>query len=173
MNSADTISVRSSSGAARQEAGERDGNAGFSLLEMVIGLTVLSIALLGLGVLLVANERARENTALEVQATHLLRNVAESIRSVTFADTADQFDNYYFTDTESGATGLVQVFRNEMDTSAAAQILGFPRDLDGDDLADNVSVTNYNLLPVKIEVYFDTLDGTLTRELYLILSDED
>ena len=173
MNSTEYISLHSFSDAARQEAGERDGNAGFSLLEMVNGLSVLSIALLGLGVLLVANERARENTALEVQVTHLLRNVAESVRSVTFADTADQFDNYYFTDTESGATGLVQVFRNEMDTSADAQILGFPRDLDGNDLADNVSVTNYNLLPVKIEVDFVTADGTQTRELYLILSNED
>ncbi len=168
MNHTEPIAFNSPSEGARQGARKEARNAGFSLLEVMMGLTVLTVALLGLGALLVANERTREASAQNVQATHRLRSIAENIRSVQFADVSFWYSNYAFVDLVSGAPGTTKAFLNEMDSSPDALLLGLPRDLDGDGLVSNTNVTSYDLLPMKVTI---TL-GAETYSLFFLLSDE-
>ena len=53
---------------------------GFSLVEMLIALAVLSVGLLGAAGMLLESLRAQAESRREVAATHLLREVAERIR---------------------------------------------------------------------------------------------
>ena len=140
-----------------------------------MSLTVLTFGFMGLGALLIANERSNELTAEEAITTNALRSVAERMRSTPFEDVANTYRDFVFTvDGLDQGLGLVTVLEDETDSSADAVALGLPRDLDGDGVASNVSVSaSYMLLPVKIEVAWVGRDGSQTRTLYLLLASED
>ncbi len=145
-------------------------SAGVTLIDVMFGLVILSTSMLGLCSLYVANEKTSEAAVQEALITNSLRNMAETMRSTPFSDIASTYQGYTFYDIGMNATGAVTIYMDEEDTSPDAQALGFPRDLDGDGVANKTVTTGYFLLPVKIDV---TFPGSQTQSLYFFLSQDD
>ncbi len=142
---------------------------GFTLVEAITALAILALVFAGLISGFVANSRAYGATREEVASMNALRQIAETIRGCPTGQAASLYQGFKFTVPETGGTGSVKVFVNEMDTSPEASILGLPRDIDGDGLVSNTDVTaNYILLPVRISTTWTGSDGTHTKELYLL-----
>ncbi|MEM7235382.1 MAG: type II secretion system protein [Planctomycetota bacterium] len=142
---------------------------GFTLVEMITGLVVLSVSILGVSAVFIANQRTQETTLEEGTLAHAFRRTVEQMRGDTFADVVDLYDGYTFNVSEIGGTGTVTVITDETATVAE---LGLPRDLDGDGSATNVDVSaSYLLLPVKVDISWDGNYGTQTRTLYTFLSE--
>jgi len=100
--------------------------------------------------------------------------MAETLRASPFDQTASKYANYSFSvQGVTNGTGTVTTFVDEMDNSADAQILGLPRDLDGDGVATKTNVTSgYELLPIRIGITWTGRDGQETKNLYILLADE-
>lgn len=147
--------------------------SGFSLLEVVAGMVFLTIGLLGVGIVFVANQRSYEAALQESLVTHQFRYQVESIRSTPFDAIAAAHQGTTFTVDEINGTGTVTVFVNESATGPDAVELGLPRDLDGDGATTTADVSgNYVLLPIKLEVTWTAMDGPQTRSHYFYISDE-
>ena len=145
---------------------------GFSLLEVLIGVIFAATALLGLGGAFISNQRAHETCLDQTLVTHAFRHVAETIRATPFEE-AVKYHGHTFTIDELKARGRVTMFFDETDSSEDAKKLGFPRDLNGDGAATNVDVSaSYTLIPIKIELEWDTIRGLETTSLYTFFSFE-
>lgn len=75
--------------------GAHRSQAGFTLLEVLIALLVLSIGLLGLAALQAAGLRSSHGAYLSSQATLLAYDMADRIRAAERIDTADPGDYLY------------------------------------------------------------------------------
>ena len=147
--------------------------SGFTLLEVMVALSVLMVALLGFGSLLVVNARSYDIASEGTVAVHVLRQTAEKMRSAAFDDIVNSFLGYSFVVTDINAVCTVTLFLNETDTSPDAQKLGLPRDLDGDGQASTTNVSaSYRLLPAKISVAWTNQRGAQSEELYLLFAQE-
>ena len=91
-----------------------------------------------------------------------------------FSEALATYQGFGFEIPEIEATGQITIITDETDNSDDALRMGFPRDLDGDGLANNVDVsTNYLLLPVKVEVQWTSFRGPQTRAFYCFIAQED
>lgn len=166
------IAVRSSTGASCPCA--CGAAAGFSLIEMMIGIAVFTVGFMGIGALYIMNDRSSVLAVEETVATNALRGVAERIRSAPFEDVATAYQGFGFSVAEIGGTGTVEIFVDETAGSPEAAELGLPRDLDGDGSAATVNVaSSYQLLPVRIDVSWTANDGPQTRSLSLLLATQE
>ncbi len=151
-----------------------DRLAGFTLLEMMLALSVLSISLLGFGAFFVLNARSADDVTENALVIQSFRELAERIRGGPFRDIAATYQGFPVTIPKINATGTVTVFLNETDSSADAAMLGLPRDLDGDGLATNVNIlADYLLLPVKIEFSWTGAQGPRQESMYFLLAQEN
>jgi len=147
--------------------------AGFTLLEVMITLVVFIVAFGGLSALLVLNVQSISQVRERSLVVHSLRETAEKVRSAPFKEIVLDYQSYPFAIGEINATGTVQLFLNETEVSQDSQVLGLPRDLDGDGLVQSTDVSaTYTLLPVKIEVSWTAQNGPETEALYMLLSQE-
>ena len=166
------MSVQRSS---RSRLGRGSRCAGFSLLEAVTALVLVTITFMGIASGVIANSRAFDSTREEVLVSHALRKMAETIRGTAFNQIYTKYANFPFSVPENGigATGIVSIFVDETANTAESNTLGLPRDLNGDGLANSVNVSaNYNLLPIRLSLSWDGRDGTRTQELYFLLAEE-
>lgn len=146
---------------------------GFTVIEVMASVGLLTIGFLGLATGIVANSRAYEGAREDAQAIHALRKMAETIRGTAFAEVAVRWTGYGFVVPEIGATGTVTVFVNETDSSTEARKLGLPRDLDGDGAATRTNVSaSYQLLPLKVEVTWNGRQGPKSESLHFLLAEE-
>lgn len=147
---------------------------GFSLVELIIGIALFTVAFMGLGALFVMNNRSSVLAVEETIAANAFRTMAERIRSTPFENVAATYQGHSFTVADLDGTGTVEVFVDETTSSAEGDELGLPRDLDGDGAATSVNVGgDYQLLPIRIEVAWVNDDGPQTRSLSLLLTAED
>lgn len=148
--------------------------AGITIVEVVVGIVLFTITLVGLGSMLVSNRQSQEMAAEEALVSHSFRRMVETIRSTPFSEIASTYQGFSFTVPEIEATGTVQLFLNETGGSADAAKLGLPRDLDGDGLPTSTDVSaSYELLPVKIQISWTSFYGPQNRDLYLLLTREE
>jgi type IV pilus assembly protein PilV len=148
-------------------------SGGFTLLEVAVALSLLTVGLLGFASLFVVNARTYERVSEDILALHSLREVAETIRGAPFGAAAKNYQSYAFTIDDIKATGKVTIFTDETDASADAKVLGLPRDLDGDGKAVTTNISaSYYLLPVKVEASWTNAEGPQSQALYLMLSQE-
>jgi prepilin-type N-terminal cleavage/methylation domain-containing protein len=146
---------------------------GFTLIEVVIALSLLTVGFLGFASFFVVNARSYDNIREEALVLHALRQTAERIRGAPFARIASTYQGYAFAIDEIHATGQVRLFLNETDGSAAAMALGLPRDLNGDGLANSPDVSaSYLLCPLRIEVAWSNPRGPQVRTLDLLFAQE-
>ena len=64
-------------------------NGGFSLVELVFALIILSVGVLGMAGLMVAVARSEMRTTARVELTEVVQNKIEELRAVAAAGTAD------------------------------------------------------------------------------------
>jgi len=148
------------------------GCSGFSLLDAMTGVALLTLGFMGLASSMVASSRSCDDAKEDALVNHSLRRMAETLRASPFTETLVKYQNYAFAipSLVDGA-GTVTFFVNEKDNSSDAQRLGLPRDLDGDGLATKLDVTSsFNLLPCKIRATWTSRDGLETRDLFILLA---
>ena len=148
-------------------------SGGFTLLEVMVAISVLTIAFLGFGSFFVVNSNTFDRIREEAMVTYAMRQMAEMIRGAPFARIWTAYEDYSFTVPEINASGKVTCFTNEKDESVDAKRLGLPRDLNGDGAATSTDVSaSYVLLPLKIEVTWTGNMGAQSRALYLLFAQE-
>lgn len=149
------------------------GTSAFTLLEVMISLTLLVIAFLGCAPFLVASARSYDLIMEESIAIQALRQQAETIRGIPFGRIATTCAGTTFTSDKIGGSGTIRVFVNENDSSADARLLGLPRDLDGDGRVATTDVTSkYLLLPIRIDINWQGSRGPESKALYLLYAQE-
>ena len=150
-----------------------DKISGRTLIESLLALTLIAVVLMGIAGTFLSNSRSYEVTREESLATHAMREVAEKMRTVPSRDVVANYQGYTFAVPEINGNGTVQIFVDETDSSSAAQILGLPRDLDGDAAATTTAVSNtYLLLPVRIELNWTHFDDARSSVLSFFLAEE-
>ena len=149
---------------------------GFTLIEVMIGLVLLIVGMVGLVTLLVVSERSHSLSSELAVANNEIRGLAERIRSLPFdtiATTYTTFPTYTVPGLTDGVA-TVTVFTDETMNAGDATMLGMPRDLDGDGVAGSVNVAaTYLLLPIKLEISWTAQNRRETQSLYLLISEED
>ncbi len=148
----------------------RRGDAGFTLVEVLSATILMTVSLIGLGLVFVSSQRSQEMGIEEAVVSHAIRRTVEQMRGEAFSDIATLYTGYEFTLASIGGSGMVTVY---VDETATVPELGLPRDLDGDgDATSNNVNPGYNLLPVQVDVPWPDSFGNQTRTLYTFLSEE-
>lgn len=155
--------TRSSNNDAR--AGHRDTQSGFSLLEAVIAISVLSVGLLGvaaaIGYSVTTNNRSRNVTAAKQMVTATFQEVKSmnESRRLTFGQIGNA--------SSGGFTGFVAVFEPVTSNAGADGIIGTDDDVVVDDDTENdgfyrkieISEVNPNLKKVTVTIKYSAGHG--------------
>ena len=145
-------------------------DAGFTLVEVLSATVLMTVSLIGLGLVFVSSQRSQEMSTEEAVVSHAIRRTVEQMRGEAFADIASLYTGYQFTLNEIDGSGTVTIL---VDETATVPELGLPRDLDGDGSASSNDVTaSYILLPVRVDVTWPDSFGNQTRTVYTFLSEE-
>ncbi len=148
--------------------------AGFSLIEILIAITLLTFAFLGMATLVMSNERSQVYAAEEAVIRNALRNQAERIRGTPFEDILSSYQGFTFAVNGVSGAGIVTIFTDETEDSDDTAALGFPRDLNGDGSASDTDVTtDYMLLAVRLRVTWQGASGTTVSDFHFLLSSEN
>jgi prepilin-type N-terminal cleavage/methylation domain-containing protein len=171
--------------------------AGFSLLEIMIAISVLTLAVVGAtGSILAGNRMQRVNRESAV-AEDAVRQVLESMRGSVLATTFARFNATTADDpagvVSPGATFAVEglsappenpgapvgtiVFPAvdvggvwELHEDVVDAELGMPADLDGDGAIDGEDHSDdYRILPVRVQVQWSGVSGTRTLTVETVL----
>ena len=143
----------------------RPRQEGIALLEIAMGLTILSIGLLSVFVTLHASHSALASTDAEEESAMVLENIRELIRDNDFSDAYNDFDDRIIKiDTLPGPDGkpaqvYVRCFVDEFRVQAV-----FPgiTDLDGYPNSKRADCSDsYKLLPVMLTLKY--LEGNEVR----------
>jgi len=147
--------------------------AGFSLIEVMTTVALLTLGFMGLAAGFIANARAYSRASDDIVVIHAFRQVSEVIRGTPFGEVASRYRGLNFQIPEIDGSVLVNVFVDETESSPEAALLGLPRDLDGDGAAATTDVTNrYFLLPIVVEVSWKGRDGPEKKALHFLLAEE-
>ena len=173
----------------------RADETGFTLLELIMGATILAVGVCGLAATLVYSmtlaQTNRESSEARVAAKQILERVrAVPVDEIFAAFNATSEDDGSTTGgapgstfkltrtTEDGATATytAQVeFPTGDDPGSLREdvqdaLLGMPRDLNGDGVIDAENhATDYLLLPIRIRVFWRGKAGARTFELCTVL----
>ena len=153
-------------------------NSGFTLIEVLSATVLMTVGLVGLGLVFVSSQRSHEMSIEEAVVSHAIRRTVEQMRGENFADIATLYQGYQFTLDAINGFGTVTII---VDETATVPELGLPRDLDGTAsmipsfaAADSTAIdvtSSYVLLPVRIDVTWPAAFGNQTRTLYTFLSE--
>ena len=173
------------------------GDSGMTLLEIIIGLAVVVIGLLGVMAALVNAARMDQNTADQVRAMNACRTIIETMKQENFAElwrryNANGADDPLGANTAPGPNFAVTGLRaqagdgdgmpgqiifptsstgNLSETFLDARIgMAVAKDLNGDgDVVDTNVNTTYMILPVRVVVDWRTPSGPYHMEVTTFL----
>lgn len=173
----------------RWDGARESRESGISLIEVLVGATILSLGLIGMVITLLNSQdlgRSNEETARGAEA---LRLVVERMEGVNKTDlfsifNGDPSDDPGGAGTAPGDTFPLQTEAGDFfvqiefpvqadpailreDTTDA--VLGMPRDLDGDGVVDALDhAADYVQLPARVRVTWNGVNGTRSLELCTI-----
>ena len=140
---------------------------GFSLVELIIALTVLSVGILALAGTLGSSMRLGNDRTSEIQRAIHVQNVRNTIAAIPFDEIGATFGPGSGNE-EFWCTGLGQVLFNDpgdavtsgsievfTDESSVPETFGAPNeqlDLNANGTIDAAPVTDYRILPVRISL---------------------
>ena len=156
--------------------------AGFTLLEAAVSLTLLAVALLSLWGTLIYCSRSNIAAEQKMRALNAGQAKIEELKSLPFeslinefgptGSTGDIFGVPSIDSDRTEASGQIAFFIDETDSHG--ELLGFPLDLNGDGDAEDVDVSSsFLILPVRITVRWAGVLGEQRIELRSILRKED
>jgi type II secretory pathway pseudopilin PulG len=169
----------------------RSTRNGMTLLEIIIALGVVVVAILGIMSALVAASRTDESTAEQVRALNACRTMIETMKQTTFNEIYRRYNSTPGDDPGGAGTSpgpnfdvpglraqpgdadgfagqiLFPEVGNVLDETFVDGRMGMfaPKDLNGDNDATDVNVTNYMILPVRVVVDWRGAGGNTHMEL--------
>jgi prepilin-type N-terminal cleavage/methylation domain-containing protein len=179
----------------RKGPSEASGESGFTLVELLMGATVLAIGICGLAVTLVYSMTLAETNRESAEARIAAKEVMERVRAVPVEDIFATFNGVTDDDPESDQEvpgGTFVVTRSPLEDlceSYTAQIefptgeyagylrediedplLGMPRDLNGDGTIDSEDHSDdYQILPLRVRVLWRGKTGPRSFEVCTVL----
>lgn len=149
--------------------------SGFTLLEVMAGTVLVTIGFVGLTALQVRNERSYEESAETSLVSSGFRSMAERIRATPFDQIVNTYQGAGFAIESVDAQGTITIFVDETEDTADSNLLGLPRDLDGDGAATNPNVSaTAILLPVRLRLSW--VEGGVVsraRDFHFFLAPEE
>ena len=152
---------------------EMNRQTGSLMVELVVALSILSIGLLAFLGSFMSNFNAVSDVQDLDEAHVAFENATELLSRHTFANIYDDYHNQTISVPELEAPGggaasiTVTCFLDENNIPAQC---GPVTDLDGDDTTDTVVASNAcDILPVRLSLTYVIPDGTITRDVYLVL----
>jgi type II secretory pathway pseudopilin PulG len=157
--------------------------AGFTVLEAAIALTVLAVALLSLWGTLLYCSRSNGVVEQKMHALNAAQAKIEEMKAHTFetliaeygpgGTTGDQFAVPSLDDDEEMARGQIVFYVSEVDTPDENAV-GLPLDLNGDGDAEDEDVSGeFDLLPVRVSVSWTGALGPQRLDVRAILTREE
>jgi prepilin-type N-terminal cleavage/methylation domain-containing protein len=169
--------------------------SGFTLLELIMGTTVLAIGICGLAVSLVYSMTLAQTNRESAEARIAAKEILERVRGVPVEEIFAAFNGTADDDgtTTAGAPGSTfQLTRTTKDGATATytahvefpvgdmagvlredledELLGMPRDLNGDGLIDSENhAADYLIIPIRIRVIWRGKTGPREFELCTVL----
>jgi len=151
---------------------------GFTIVEVVMAMAMISVALLALMSTVISTMTLVEVNRQDSLAMNAARNKVAEMAAKPFDKLFSSFRGHTFPvaglQRGNGANPGRVVFPqtgNQLSETVTDRNLLMPRDLnlDGDASDNNVS-TEYELLPVKIVIDWDTVQGARTIEFNIVLT---
>ena len=148
---------------------------GYSLVELVIALTLLAVGIMGFMSSYVSNVRSADEAIDMGQVRVAMDNVVEAMRTTPLSDIYLQYQGSILEapDLERlspsvPATAQVTCYVNERSLPAE---FGGITDLDADRSTASADCSaTYRLLPVRLLLTYGTRYGATTREVYVLLT---
>jgi type IV pilus assembly protein PilV len=123
-------------------------NAGFTLIEVLVALVVLSMGLLGVAALQLTSLRANTSAAQRSQATFLAYDIADRMRANRKAAQKGAYNVEY---TENGTGSADKVARNDLKEWKERIAATFPRSADGKDATGRISSADNIRFTISIQ----------------------
>ncbi|MHC4860922.1 MAG: type IV pilus modification PilV family protein [Planctomycetota bacterium] len=161
----------------------RAAQAGFTVLEAAIALTVLAVALLSLWGTLLYCSRSNQVAEQKVRALNAAQAKLEEKKSSSFESLitdygpsgsfGDQFPVPSLDDDEEVARGQIVFYVSETATPDGGAV-GLPLDLNGDGDAEDEDVSaSYGILPVRVSIMWTGALGPQRMDVRAILKQEE
>jgi len=151
--------------------------SGSMLMEMMIGLTVLTVGMMGFMSSFTSSFTTVEETDNRDELRVAMQSVTETLRNADFGAlyqtySGASFEVPYMTEYGYGSSAYIQSTFYVNEQAIPAQF-GPVTDLDGDGVKNSTDCsTTYKLLPTRLSLtYMTSSGGTATREVYLLLGD--
>jgi type II secretory pathway pseudopilin PulG len=156
--------------------------AGFTVLEAAVSLTLLAVALLSLWGTLIYCSRSNVAAEQRMKALNAAQAKIEELKSQPFESLINEFGPSGTTgatfavptidESESVASGRIAFFIDE--TDSYGEPLGFPLDLNGDGDTEDTEVSQgFELLPVRVTVRWEGVLGEQQVDLRAFLRKEE
>lgn len=152
--------------------------AGFTMLETMIALFVAAVALMGLLSAISSIMRLTDSNHQQITAVNIARQKLSDLQNASFqtvfAAYGPSSDRNKSTvkDLEGGTCKYIFPANSagKLDETVVDAELGMPQDLNGDgDAADTDVSTSYKVLPVRVQITWDTPNGTREVKLNTML----
>jgi Tfp pilus assembly protein PilW len=167
-----------------------DREEGVLLIEMMFGLTILTVGLLGFFVAYTANFSATQETASNDEASAALEDIAEALRS---SDFETLYSNYNYSWFEVPGLQIQGTYTYEYGGTYGTYNYSYPAyafvyfytneaylpsefgplvDIDGDGARNTTDCsTTYELLPALISLSYTVGTRWETKQLFLVIGD--
>lgn len=151
---------------------------GFTLIEMVMALSILSVGILGLAATYGSMLRAGEDREREIRSVAILSNASSALESVPFEEIARSFgpgsgQDQFWCDSDGEvwfampadfvAVGTIEIFNDESVIPATFSGLSPGIDLNANGTVEVGGVDDYQLLPVRVSVSYPNDPGARTH----------
>jgi len=165
----------------QQESHRTRGDAGLSLLELMISMGVFAMVLLLIMASVVVTEEVRRFASEKDMARESMENELARLQSLGFQGIIDEVAAlgagmtvaFAVPGLDRGAipSGQVDILLNETVTDADLGMeLGMPRDLDGDGFVDNIDTSaTATLLPLVATVTWTGVAGTNSLRTVIVM----
>ena len=151
----------------------KERQRGGSLIEMVMGLTILTVGLLSIMVSLLSAHSSVRSTALEDEAWLALEDMREQMRGSDFSRLYADFHGRRFKTEQlrdsNGDPGIIEVTCHVNELAVPGEF-GRIADLDGVGGLETANCSmSYKLLPVKLTLTWEGDDGEQRREYFFVI----
>lgn len=170
-------------GKTRTEAGFRPPDAGFTLIEAAVSMTVLAVALLSLWGTLVYCSRSNLAAEQKKRAMNSAQAMIEELKSADFETLLDVYgpsgsigDTFNVPDVDEDAAAAFGTITFQIDEAEAIgdDANPAPLDLNGDGDAEDADVSvEYQILPVRVTIRWNGPLGLQRVDLRALLREED
>jgi hypothetical protein len=153
-------------------------DSGALLVEIMLAIALLSVGLLSFIASFAANFKAGRDLTERDEVRVALEDVTEALRVASFSEIYDDYNGAlleapYLDPDSSGNPAAVAVTCYVNETAIPAEF-GPVFDIDGTGGLSNTNASaDYKVLPVQLTLTYGTSNGTQTRNLFLVIGEDE